>query len=80
MPPKDAVASQHGLFEPATRKDKISKNNKEDMKMADQVCPECGCDIEDAFDMGGILYCCETCATNSECEYGYYIDEPLQAG
>lgn len=48
--------------------------------MADQVCPECGCDIEDAFDMGGIIYCCETCATNSECEYGYYIDEPLQAG
>jgi hypothetical protein len=45
--------------------------------MADQVCPECGCDIADAFDMGGVIYCCETCATNCEGEYGC-IDEPWQ--
>lgn len=47
--------------------------------MSNQVCPECGCDIHDAFDMGGIIYCCETCATNSGYEYGC-VDELRQEG
>ncbi len=44
--------------------------------MAEEVCPECGCDIEDdAFEMGGVLYCCEPCANGSECECGC-VEEP----
>ena len=44
--------------------------------MAEQYCPECGCEIaDDAFEQEGIVYCCEPCATSSECECGCEDDE-----
>jgi hypothetical protein len=46
-------------------------HNKEEMEMAEPVCPECGCGIKDeAFEKGGVLYCCEPCATSCDCECG----------
>ena len=39
--------------------------------MAEQLCPECGCHIGvDAYEQGGVLYCCKPCATGGECECG----------
>jgi hypothetical protein len=36
-----------------------------------QVCPVCGCPIgEDAYEENGLLYCCEPCATQGQCECG----------
>ncbi len=37
--------------------------------MADQVCPQCGCVIgSKSFRKGDIVYCCEPCADNCQCE------------
>ncbi len=39
--------------------------------MAEEVCFECGCEIgEKAYESDGNIYCCEPCATASECECG----------
>ena len=47
--------------------------------MADQVCPECGCNVDDkAYRRGGVIYCCEPCADGCKCECGC-IDESPQA-
>jgi len=48
--------------------------------MADQVCPECGCNIGDkAFKKeDGVIYCCEPCANTCKCECRC-VDESQQA-
>ena len=39
--------------------------------MAEEICSQCGCEIEDdACEKDGVLYCCEPCATSCECECG----------
>ncbi len=39
--------------------------------MEEQICPECGCDIEaDGCEREGVVYCCEPCAEGSMCECG----------
>ncbi len=39
--------------------------------MAEQICPACGCTITDeSYEKGGVLYCCEPCATGAQCECG----------
>ena len=39
--------------------------------MAKQICPQCGCYVGvDAYEKEGVLYCCEPCATGSECDCG----------
>ncbi len=39
--------------------------------MVEQICPECGCRIGvDAHEKDGALYCCQPCATSSQCECG----------
>jgi hypothetical protein len=46
--------------------------------MAEQICPECGCEIaEEGFEKEGIVYCCEPCATSCECVCGC-MEEPAQ--
>ena len=35
----------------------------------EKVCPVCGCHIGDgAYEEKGILYCCEPCAKQGQCE------------
>ncbi len=44
--------------------------------MEEQVCPECGCEIdEEACEVNGIVYCCEPCAVNDQCECGCCAEE-----
>ncbi len=44
--------------------------------MAEQICPECGCDLgEAACEYDGVLYCCEPCAQGDECECGCCDEE-----
>lgn len=39
--------------------------------MAAQLCPACGCEVgEEAFEEDGVVYCCESCATDGQCECG----------
>ncbi len=39
--------------------------------MAEQICPVCGCTVAtDAYEKEGVSYCCEPCATGTECECG----------
>lgn len=40
--------------------------------MVEQICPVCGCTIEESgYEKEGIKYCCEPCATGStSCECG----------
>ncbi|MDY6918074.1 MAG: metallothionein [Chloroflexota bacterium] len=40
--------------------------------MVEQLCPRCGCPIgQDGYELGGVTYCCEPCATGSgPCECG----------
>ena len=39
--------------------------------MAEQVCPVCRCIItEDGYELEGIMYCCEPCATGGQCVCG----------
>ncbi len=39
--------------------------------MAELTCPECGCSVRvDAYEVGGITYCCKPCATSGGCECG----------
>ena len=46
--------------------------------MAEQVCPECGCEIMDeAFEKEGVLYCCEPCATGCNCLCGC-LEKPVE--
>jgi hypothetical protein len=40
-------------------------------RMAEQLCPVCGCVISDkAYEKEGVKYCCEPCATGGQCECG----------
>jgi hypothetical protein len=39
--------------------------------MAEQRCPVCGCAVdENSYEKDGVLYCCETCATEGWCPCG----------
>lgn len=39
--------------------------------MTKQLCPICGCHLAgDAYEKGGVLYCCKPCATGGQCECG----------
>lgn len=39
--------------------------------MTEQLCPECGCRVgANACEKGGVVYCCESCATGGECQCG----------
>ncbi len=47
--------------------------------MAEQLCPACGCTIAGSgYQSGGVIYCCEPCASGDPCECGCCtpIDEP----
>ena len=49
--------------------------------MAEQLCPNCGCNIveDKSFENEGILYCCEPCATgNGSCECGCCIEKGVE--
>ena len=42
-----------------------------DTETAEQVCPVCGCQLgEHPYKKGEVLYCCEPCATDAQCECG----------
>ncbi len=44
--------------------------------MAEETCPECGCDIgEESYEHDGVVYCCESCATGNDCECGCCDEE-----
>ena len=37
----------------------------------EQICPSCGCvSNADAYEKDGVVYCCEPCAENDQCECG----------
>ena len=37
--------------------------------MAEEFCPECGCQIGiAAYEKNGVLYCCEPCAIHGKCK------------
>ncbi|MCJ7426618.1 MAG: hypothetical protein MUO17_05780 [Dehalococcoidales bacterium] len=39
--------------------------------MAEQLCPVCGCTVdENSYEKDGVLYCCESCASGGPCECG----------
>ena len=39
--------------------------------MAEQICPVCGCTIdEEGYEKEGTVYCCEPCATGRPCSCG----------
>jgi hypothetical protein len=47
------------------------KTGRSTMVWAEQICPACGCAITDeSYEKGGVLYCCEPCATGAQCECG----------
>ena len=36
--------------------------------MRKKICPKCGCSIgEESYTKGGMIYCCEPCANDSDC-------------
>jgi hypothetical protein len=44
----------------------------------EEVCPVCGCTIVDeGYEKGGVVYCCEPCASGGQCECGccYAVEE-----
>jgi hypothetical protein len=39
--------------------------------MAKKTCPTCGCIIASSgYETGGVVFCCEPCATNEPCGCG----------
>ncbi len=39
--------------------------------VVEQLCPVCGCAIGDGvYEKDGVKYCCEPCASGSQCECG----------
>ena len=39
--------------------------------MTEQICPKCGCSISGGgYKKGGVVYCCEPCASSTSCECG----------
>ena len=42
----------------------------------EQFCPACGCvNGENAYEEEGVVYCCEGCAVDDECECGCCDEE-----
>jgi hypothetical protein len=39
--------------------------------MVNKLCPVCGCTVdENSYEKDGVLYCCESCATEGRCSCG----------
>ncbi len=46
----------------------------------EEICPACGCfSGSDAYEREGVVYCCEPCALNDECECGCCEEEEEDA-
>ena len=41
--------------------------------MTEQVCPNCGCSIEDkGYEKDGVTYCCQQCAEEGHCDCSHH--------